>query len=147
MANGLALATGDAILALRAIIHLILSCGLAISFAVVLVLILPFKEMTGEILARTQPNLLDLVIALFSGAVGIEMSSARSPSEIGSPADRAIAIRNYLETKWQIGAERYIRKTATATQPIVQLKTTLKKLPKNSSPSVLQDAVEGELTR
>ncbi len=70
LANGLALAAGDAILALRAVVNLILSCGLAISFAVVLVLILPFKEMTSEILARTQPNLLDLVIALFSGAVG-----------------------------------------------------------------------------
>lgn len=70
LANGLALAAGDAILALRAVVNLILSCGLAISFAVVLVLILPFQEMTDEILARTQPNLLDLVIALFSGAVG-----------------------------------------------------------------------------
>ncbi len=70
LANGLALATGDVILALRAICNLILSCALAIAFAVVLVLILPFKEMTSEILARTQPNLLDLIIALFSGAVG-----------------------------------------------------------------------------
>lgn len=70
LANGLALATGDVILALRALFNLILSCGLAISFAVLLVLILPFKEMTSEILARTQPNLLDLVIAMFSGAVG-----------------------------------------------------------------------------
>jgi len=70
LANGLALATGDVILALRAICNLILSCALAIAFAVVLVSILPFKEMTSEILARTQPNLLDLIIALFSGAVG-----------------------------------------------------------------------------
>jgi uncharacterized hydrophobic protein (TIGR00271 family) len=70
LANGLALATGDVVLALRAILNLILSCALAIAFAVLLVLILPFKEMTSEILARTQPNLLDLVIALFSGAVG-----------------------------------------------------------------------------
>ncbi len=70
LANGLALATGDIILALRAILNLLLSCGLAIAFAMFLVLALPFKEMTAEIVARTQPNLLDLVIALFSGAVG-----------------------------------------------------------------------------
>lgn len=70
LANGLALATGDVTLALRAIMNLILSCGLAIAFAVLLALMLPFKEMTSEILARTQPNLLDLLIALFSGAVG-----------------------------------------------------------------------------
>lgn len=70
LANGLALATGDVILALRAIMNLILSCGLAIAFALLLALMLPFKEMTSEILARTQPNLLDLLIALFSGTVG-----------------------------------------------------------------------------
>lgn len=43
LANGLALATGDVVLALRAILNLILSCALAIAFAVLLVLILPFN--------------------------------------------------------------------------------------------------------
>jgi uncharacterized hydrophobic protein (TIGR00271 family) len=66
----LALAVGDVILVLRATINLILSCGLAIAFAILLVSLLPFKEMTSEIMARTQPNLLDLMVALFSGAVG-----------------------------------------------------------------------------
>lgn len=70
LANGLALAAGDVILAMRALLNLILSCLAAISFAVLLVSLLPFKEITSEILARTQPNLLDLVVALFSGAVG-----------------------------------------------------------------------------
>ena len=70
LANGLALATGDVILAVRATINLILSCGLSILFAVFLVFILPFKEMTHEILVRTQPTILDLTVALFSGAVG-----------------------------------------------------------------------------
>ena len=70
LANGLALAAGDVVLVLRAIVNLILSCSLAVGFAVLLVSILPFKEMTDEILARTQPNLLDLGVALFSGAVG-----------------------------------------------------------------------------
>lgn len=70
LANGLALAAGDVILAMRALLNLLLSCFLAISFAVFLVTLLPFKEITSEILARTRPNILDLVIALFSGAVG-----------------------------------------------------------------------------
>jgi len=70
LGNGLALAAGDVILALRAIIKLALSCLVAILFAVLLVSVLPFKEMTPEIIARTQPNILDLVVALFSGAVG-----------------------------------------------------------------------------
>ena len=70
LASGLALATGDFVLATRAAINLFLSCLTAILFAVVLVALLPFKEVTAEIAARTQPNTLDLVIALFSGAVG-----------------------------------------------------------------------------
>jgi uncharacterized hydrophobic protein (TIGR00271 family) len=70
LASGLTLATGDLILGVRAITNLILSCMLAIFFAVLLVSILPFKEVTSEIAARTQPNTLDLAIALFSGAVG-----------------------------------------------------------------------------
>ncbi|MEM7553448.1 MAG: DUF389 domain-containing protein [Cyanobacteria bacterium P01_A01_bin.84] len=70
LANGLALAAGDVILAMRASMNLALSCFTAISFATLLVWVLPFKEMSQEILARTSPNLLDLVVALFSGGVG-----------------------------------------------------------------------------
>jgi uncharacterized hydrophobic protein (TIGR00271 family) len=70
LANGLALAAGDLVLGTRAAVNLFLSCLVAIFFAVVLVTLLPFKEITAEIASRTQPNTLDLVIALFSGAVG-----------------------------------------------------------------------------
>lgn len=70
LSTGLALASGDMVLGLRALAKLVLSCSLAIFFAVFLVVILPFREMTDEIAARTQPNTLDLFIALFSGAVG-----------------------------------------------------------------------------
>jgi uncharacterized hydrophobic protein (TIGR00271 family) len=70
LASGLALAAGDLILGLRAGASLALSCLVAIAFSVLLVGLLPFKEMTGEIAARTQPNTLDLFVALFSGAIG-----------------------------------------------------------------------------
>jgi uncharacterized hydrophobic protein (TIGR00271 family) len=70
LANGLGLAAGDIILWLRAAFNLLLSCGVAIAFAMILVFLVPFKEMTAEIAARTQPTLLDLIVALFSGAVG-----------------------------------------------------------------------------
>ncbi len=70
LASGLALATGDIVLGLRALFNLFLSCAAAIAFAFLLVVILPFREMTAEIAVRTQPNVLDLLIALFSGAVG-----------------------------------------------------------------------------
>lgn len=70
LAAGLSLASGDLILGIRSIAKILLSCILAILFTILLVVILPFREMTSEIAARTQPNTLDLVIALFSGAVG-----------------------------------------------------------------------------
>ncbi|NET70836.1 MAG: DUF389 domain-containing protein, partial [Sphaerospermopsis sp. SIO1G2] len=58
------------ILAIRALVNLIVSSIVAIAFAVLLVSLLPFKEMTAEIAGRIRPNILDLVVALFSGAVG-----------------------------------------------------------------------------
>lgn len=70
LAAGLALATGDLVLGIRAGANLLLSCLAAMLFSIVLVGLLPFKEMTAEIAARTQPNTLDLVVALFSGAIG-----------------------------------------------------------------------------
>lgn len=70
LSAGLSLATGDLILFLRSTLNLLLSCGAAILFAVVLVALLPFKEMTAEIAGRTSPNTLDLFVALFSGAIG-----------------------------------------------------------------------------
>ena len=70
LAGGLALATGDLILALRSFLNLFLSTAGAILFTVLLVAILPFKEATPEIIGRTAPNTLDLGIALFSGTIG-----------------------------------------------------------------------------
>ncbi len=70
MASGLALATGDLILGVRAAVNLLFSCLAAVTFAVLLVALLPFKEMTAEIAGRTSPTTLDLFIALFSGAIG-----------------------------------------------------------------------------
>jgi uncharacterized hydrophobic protein (TIGR00271 family) len=70
LSAGLALAAGDFVLALRSVTVVVLSSVAAIAFSTALVVLLPFREMTAEIAARTQPNTLDLVIALFSGAVG-----------------------------------------------------------------------------
>lgn len=70
MSGGLALAAGDFILAMRAVLNIVLSSFAAIAFSTILVALLPFREMTAEIASRTHPNTLDLVVALFSGAVG-----------------------------------------------------------------------------
>ena len=70
MATGLALALGDFYLAAKGVTNLILSVGLAISLSALIVWLLPFHATTGEILARTNPTLLDLGVALFSGLAG-----------------------------------------------------------------------------
>lgn len=70
LSQGLSFATGDLTLGLRSLVNLFLSTILGIGVAVLLVSLLPFKDQTPEITARISPNTLDLVIALFSGAIG-----------------------------------------------------------------------------
>ncbi len=70
LSQGLALATGDLTLGVRALVNLVLSTLLGVVFAFVLVAFLPFNDITPEIRARMEPNTLDLFIALFSGAIG-----------------------------------------------------------------------------
>ena len=70
MATGLALATGDLYLALKAIANLVASIALAITLSAFIVWLLPFHSVTAEVLARVNPNLLDLGVALFSGLAG-----------------------------------------------------------------------------
>ena len=70
LSAGLALATGDLTLGIRSVANLFLSTLLGVGVAIILVALLPFKDLTPEILARTTPSTLDLVIALFSGAIG-----------------------------------------------------------------------------
>jgi uncharacterized hydrophobic protein (TIGR00271 family) len=70
MAAGLGLAVGDLYLTLKALVNLAASVGLAIGFSGLLVWVLPFHAATAQILSRTNPNLLDLGIALFSGLAG-----------------------------------------------------------------------------
>lgn len=67
---GLGLATGDLYLGIKAVFSLVTSVLAAVAFSAGLVWALPFHSQTGEILARTQPNLLDLGVALLSGIAG-----------------------------------------------------------------------------
>jgi uncharacterized hydrophobic protein (TIGR00271 family) len=70
MATGLGLAAGDFYLALKAIGTLVASIAVAVGLSALIVWLLPFHSETGEILARINPTLLDLAIALFSGLAG-----------------------------------------------------------------------------
>jgi uncharacterized hydrophobic protein (TIGR00271 family) len=70
LAAGLALAAADLYLGIKSLLSIAFGVLLSISFAAMLVWLLPFQSPTGEILARIHPNLLDLGVALFSGLAG-----------------------------------------------------------------------------
>lgn len=70
LAAGLAFAASDLYLGLKSFLGILGSVITAVFFAAFLVWMLPFQSPTSEILARTQPNLLDLGVALFSGLAG-----------------------------------------------------------------------------
>jgi uncharacterized hydrophobic protein (TIGR00271 family) len=70
MATGLALAVGDLYLGIKAVLNLLMSVAVSVAFSGFLVWLLPFHSATSEILARTNPNLLDLGIGLLSGLAG-----------------------------------------------------------------------------
>jgi uncharacterized hydrophobic protein (TIGR00271 family) len=70
LATGLALAAGDLYLGIRAVASVLASMAGAVGFSAAIVWLLPFHTPTTEILNRTQPNLLDLGVAAFSGLAG-----------------------------------------------------------------------------
>jgi uncharacterized hydrophobic protein (TIGR00271 family) len=70
IANGLALALGDFYLGTKAFVNLVLSVVVSVTLAAFITWILPFHSATPEILARVQPTLLDLGVAILSGMAG-----------------------------------------------------------------------------
>ena len=70
LSAALALLLGDGKMGKRAAIVLAVSIAAVIGITWLVALTVPLKQATPEILARTQPNLLDLFIALLSGLAG-----------------------------------------------------------------------------
>lgn len=70
LSAGLAFLLGDGRLGLKSALVLILSIGGAITVTWLVSSMSPLKQATAEIMARTNPNLLDLFIAFLSGLAG-----------------------------------------------------------------------------
>jgi uncharacterized hydrophobic protein (TIGR00271 family) len=77
----LGMVLGDVRLVRLSIEALFKGVALALVIAVLIGILSPFQELTGEIIARTQPTLLDLVVALASGMAG---AYALSREEVGT---------------------------------------------------------------
>lgn len=67
---GFALATFDWPEVRRSLVALVAGTLLAVGFTALVVLMSPLKDLTPEILARTRPNLFDLLVAVFSALAG-----------------------------------------------------------------------------
>jgi uncharacterized hydrophobic protein (TIGR00271 family) len=80
LAAALALLLGDTRLGRKTAIVLGLSIGAVIVITALVSWLVPLKEVTSEILARTNPNLLDLFIAFLSGLAGTMALRAGSTS-------------------------------------------------------------------
>jgi len=91
LAAGLAFAASDIYLGVKAFLSLIGSIVVSVAFSASVVWLLPFQSPTSEILARTQPNLLDLGVAVLSGLAGSAVM-ARSMSGGGAGALPGVAI-------------------------------------------------------
>ena len=81
---------GDAQLLLRSIGTTLRGAGLAIAIGALISWIEPIDRITPEILARTQPTLMDLSVALISGIAGAYAQCRRNV--IGAVAGVAIAV-------------------------------------------------------
>jgi len=77
LACGLALTAAEWSLGKKALRNLVLSVAEVILIAMIATHLSPLREATPEILARTNPNLMDLLIAFFSGLAGTVALASR----------------------------------------------------------------------
>ncbi|GGH66160.1 MAG: TIGR00341 family protein [Bacteroidetes bacterium] len=82
MGTGLAIGVNDVELLKRSLRNLGIAVGMAIIASTTYFLIMPFGNESDELLARTQPTLLDVLIAIFGGATGILAGSRREKSNV-----------------------------------------------------------------
>ncbi len=104
--TGFAIAGFDVELGKRGALALLVGALAAVGFAAAIVWISPVRELTSEILARTRPNLLDLAVAILSGAAGgYGMIRGRGGAIVGVAIATALmpplAVVGYGLATWQ----------------------------------------------
>lgn len=82
MGTGLAIGVNDIELLKRSLRNLGIAVGMAIFASTTYFLITPLGNESAELLARTQPTLLDVLVAIFGGATGILAGSRREKSNV-----------------------------------------------------------------
>lgn len=82
MGIGLGLGTNDATTFKNALSNLTIAVGFAILTSALYFFTSPLNEASSELLSRTQPTLLDVVVALFGGLAGILAGSRKEKSNV-----------------------------------------------------------------
>jgi uncharacterized hydrophobic protein (TIGR00271 family) len=70
LSTGFAFITEDAVIGRKALKKVLMSVAATILIAALVTYLSPIKDLTNEIIARTRPNLYDLIIAFLSGTAG-----------------------------------------------------------------------------
>lgn len=86
MGMGMAVARLDARAFERAAVTLALGAAVSVAASALIVWASPLKDVTPEILARTRPTLLDLVVAMLSGIVGAYVLITKRPGVVAGVA-------------------------------------------------------------
>lgn len=89
---GGALAIGSAFLATRAMVRVAGSALAVVGLATVITWLLPFRELTPEILARTRPTALDMGVAIFCGIAAAYSGAKADSGTVSAATGTAIAI-------------------------------------------------------
>lgn len=89
---GMGFAVGSSLLVLRASLRVLLSVALVVAGSALLVLALPFHEVTSEVAARVAPTALDLLIAVFCGLTAAYTTVRPGSDTTAAAAGTAIGI-------------------------------------------------------
>lgn len=95
-----AVSTGNKHLYFKAMKMLGLSAFVAVLVAYLITLIVPFADLTNEVLARTSPTIVDLLIALGSGIIAILSLAFKRLSESIAGVAMAVALMPPLCVLW-----------------------------------------------
>lgn len=82
MGIGLGMGISDLVLLKKAIYNYLVATGVALATSTIFFLLSPLSDAHSEILARTSPNIYDVLIALFGGLAGIVATSSKQKGNV-----------------------------------------------------------------
>ena len=107
-----AVTTGNKLIYIKAIKHLLVSILVAVATAFVVSWAVPFADLTAEVMARTSPTIVDLFIALSSGVIAVLSLGFKKLSEGIAGVAMSVALMPPLCVMW-VGLQFFNREVMT----------------------------------